>query len=313
MTATNLPYSVSVLADKTSPGYGTVFVHDSGSQPAVTLSSCGIASGCTFSVAEKDEHVGGGATELAKLSATGGGPATLTATEAKLKSSFFCGSTAKWSGVYAVESPASAFLVNQEATKLCKKSTVDPCGEAYPKDTILEATGPTTFGFKHNNVLQTVKCNKGVLSGKTNAEAGAPLRGEVGGWTFAECPKSCSVSSNLATTPAEMDLAAIGKGNGLIGLRSQKGKLFEFTVKCTEPTAFECVYRKFFFAYEKQGMTVVKDSTMTGGEPATWAGKGFELEFFKGDKCGMTSSFEFSYTFAKPETGGKAKAWLSLG
>lgn len=230
VTPIALPYQASFLANEEALGDGTMFVYGTGSPPAVTLSSCGIGSGCTLAVAENDELIEEGGVNLARVAVAGGSPATLTANAVELNGGI-CG-TATWSATYTVSAPTPLFVVPQPSVKLCQKNE-KPCTAIYPSGTTLEALGLPNASFEYvfKKVKTKVECGASKLVGSTTAKEGlAYVPGKTSTLEFTKCSSGCTVEA--LNTPYRMEISPAGKGNGVMLLTKEAAGSPKLKINC---------------------------------------------------------------------------------
>jgi hypothetical protein len=292
----HLPYGAALTS--TGGGSGTVAIGkgESGESPgaAMTCTIFGFPVKCTATAAA----------QTWKLS--GGNPSHLIANEVKMSvSGTFCPAEATFSAEYEVTSPKPLFVAAKVPfTKLCENAKVDKCGNPFKKATTLEAaaTNAVKFEFKFKDNPVKVACGQSEMKGKTTADEGTPLFGELTSLTFAKCDNGCAITAK--SLPYQIFMEATGGGKGRFGLRSSGVGHPELEFKCTAET---CSYEAEDGEIERQ--------RFNGGAPATVEVDTVLLRTAASDDdCGSSLFWGEAikntiYSFSVP----KAGAWLSRG
>jgi hypothetical protein len=195
-----------------------------------------------------------------------------------------CPETAKWSATYTVTAPEPAYAVQVEgATMLCRAAS--PCAppEAYPAETAVKASleKGTEAVLKTN--LVNVKCPTSTAEGKTTAESGEPLPGEVTALSFSGCKTEGGTTCTVTTQnlPYAASLKATGEGNGTLTVTNPSVKVVcGFVLSCafgTEPLEVK------------------------GGAPAKVIAKEVVPNSGGGSVCPETAKWSATYTVTAPE------------
>jgi hypothetical protein len=186
------------------------------------------------------------------------------------------------------------------ATQICKVNTETPaCSEAnqYPSGTALKAglkagtsAKLTTAGALIN---PTITCTVSSVAGKTTANSGTPLPGEVTAMSFSGCTnsfngKKCTPKTLNLPYPASVTTAASGiMGNGEMNVEDPSGAGVEMA--CEElPT---CTYT-----------TTAITLDVIGGTPAEVIANEEKLNKLSGISCPTEAKWTATYTVSEPST-----------
>jgi hypothetical protein len=218
VTAQETPYLGQLEASGENAGTFTLRSGDGGNP--TFKAQCGSIV-CTYSA------------EAIVLSAEGGNPAKLAASEESLKkvSGFLCSETATWTGTYSVQKPKPLDLA-KFTTKLCKKApenneTTCPAGEDFSGDvkgalfvnvTIISTGTPTG----------TVTCTESPLKGNFNNNGTGEISslgftGKMGGECTSILAGNPKVAVSMVNLPAKKSaFTYFGLGQGLLMMEADK-------------------------------------------------------------------------------------------
>jgi hypothetical protein len=276
-TALNLPFAASFEAS--GENNGTFALKSGGSGTPSVFFQCSSFLHCVYTVPQ--------------LTATGGNPATLSATKVTLEktSGFLCPITSKLSVTYALSSPKPAY-VQKTGGQVVLCSTSEPCevkaSGAYPSGTSIK--GALKEGIKavlETNIL-TALCSTSSLEGKLTATQGTPLLAEVTALSFGSCKdeEGNSCEATALNLPFAASFEASGENNGTFALKSGGSGTPSVFFQCS--SFLHCVY-------------TVPQLTATGGNPATLSATKVTLEKTSGFLCPITSKLSVTYALSSPK------------
>ena len=268
----NLPYAISIEATENDDG--TLSFASGGSGTPEVRFTCGLSIDCFYAIPT--------------LAFAGGEPAKL-AVEGKATSlkGVFCPETATWDMTYVVSTPEPVFVEKVAGkTRLCKFASeicVEPDG--YPAETPIEASleGGTQLVL---NTIVDITCASS-LKGKTSAESGAPLPGEVSALSFSECKRENGSKCTVATQnlPYAISIEATENDDGTLSFASGGSGTPEVRFTCG--LSIDCFY-------------AIPTLAFAGGEPAKLAVEG-KATSLKGVFCPETATWDMTYVVSTPE------------
>jgi hypothetical protein len=187
--------------------------------------------------------------------------------------------------------PASAFAEFSETdpTTLCK-AAVSKCEAAqrYPSGTAIEASLKSGTGFQLSAGFVTVSCTGSTLSGKANAEYGAPLSLEVSALSMSSCV-GCT-SNEFQNLPYSASAEQSTGNNATVSVKSSgKGSPSAKIKGC--PFGASC-------KYGASEMSL----TLEGGNPASLVAKEVPLELQEGGGlCAKVGKVNATYEITTPK------------
>jgi hypothetical protein len=297
--------TAGAFADEASPGDGDLLLHGSPS-PTLSISSCGLLSGCTYYAAGSDERIGEGKSPLLPLEFEGGSPATLTASAASFVSSsgFFCGASTL-SGVFTVQKPTGGWMFAAKRVKLCQKEEIANCKNWYLIGTAMAAgllkETTATFKYKFEGAAKTISCATGSLTAKVGLPGDGFRAGTLEGLTFG-CEKECSVA--LKNAPLEMVFMPDGNvGDGVLRLYKDKSGP-RLSVGCTSAPKHSCEYE-----------SILIDGKFVGGRDPLWiVSSEFPMKSATSDEgCSAPLEISATFQFSQPTSSGVPLMFISKG
>jgi hypothetical protein len=126
------------------------------------------------------------------------------------------------------------------ATTLCDTPTCAPTS-IYPAETPVKASLQEGTEAVLQSTLANVKCTTSAAEGKTTAESGEPLPGEITALSFSGCKTEAGLTCTVTTEklPYAASVKATGEGNGTLAVKGGHVKVkCGFVLDCafgTEP------------------------------------------------------------------------------